>query len=124
MPTDNELDRLAAMGNALRADWPVRSLRTHLAKNHATRAYRDLAVALAWIAADPQTQTPARLIEAGPWWKATAVDAPTVTHPVVHCPEHRQHRAWNCPDCEAQSAVNPHEHAERVRQVLRESRKP
>src|SRR5690606_24893959 len=32
---------------------------------------RDVAVAMAWVAADPESKTPARVLEAGPWWAAT-----------------------------------------------------
>lgn len=67
----NQLQRLAAMANVLRPDWPTNSLYSFLAKHQAHRTYRDLAVALAYIAADQQTKTPARLNENGPWWTAT-----------------------------------------------------
>lgn len=79
MPSDSELDRLAGMANALRPDWPVRSVRSLLARDHAARGYADLAVALAVIATDPATLTPARLAESGPWWHAT-IRATTVAH--------------------------------------------
>jgi hypothetical protein len=69
--THDERQRLAAMANALRPDWQASSLYTHLTREHAPRGYRDLAVALAWIACDPDTKTPARLLEPGPWWSAT-----------------------------------------------------
>jgi len=81
MPTHNELERLAAAANAMRPEWPTRSVLTVLARDHATRAYRDLAVALAWVAADPNTKTPARLAESGPWWAATTGGEPTRTPP-------------------------------------------
>jgi len=72
MPTQNELERLAAMANQLRPEWPVRSVLTTLTRDHAARAYRDLAVALTWIACDPETKNPGRLAEDGPWWRATS----------------------------------------------------
>jgi hypothetical protein len=71
MSTLNELERIAAMAHALRPDWPLSSLLTHLKANHGARPYLDLAVAMAWIATDPDTKTPARLMENGPWWAAT-----------------------------------------------------
>lgn len=74
----NELERIAAAAHALRPDWPLPSLLTHLKANHGTRPYRDLAVAMAWIATDPDTKTPARLKENGPWWEAT-VPPPAAT---------------------------------------------
>ena len=109
MPTDNELQRLAAMANALRPEWPTKSLLTHLAKNHADRPYRDLAVALAWIATDLQTLTPARLAEAGPWWKATSVDSPTVTHVPPRCGLHPDQPAARCRECDEASKSTDHQ---------------
>lgn len=70
MVTTTEIGRLAAMANALRPDWPIQSVRTLLAADHSSRAFRDLAVALAAIATDPTTRTPRRLAESGPWWNA------------------------------------------------------
>lgn len=66
-----EVERLAAAVAELRTDWPVGSLRTFIARDLSHRAYRDVAVAFAWIATDPDTQTPKRVLEAGPWWAAT-----------------------------------------------------
>lgn len=73
MTTHDERQRLAAMASALRPDWPVRSLYTLLTDDEVLvkRAYRDVATALAWIGTDPETKTPARLKEPGPWWSAT-----------------------------------------------------
>lgn len=62
--------RIAAATNAHRPDWPQSSLVTFLTKNLADRAYQDVAVAMAWIATDPETRTPARVLEPGPWWPA------------------------------------------------------
>jgi hypothetical protein len=70
---ENEIDRIAAAANALRPDWPIGSLRTLLNKPElVNRPRRDMAVALAWVACDSQTKTPARVLEAGPWWQAVA----------------------------------------------------
>lgn len=88
MVSADELTRLAAMGNALRPDWPAASLRSHLAANHGTRSYRDLAVALAWVCTDPETRTPARLAEAGPWWTTTNGHDPTPTPRAARCDAH------------------------------------
>ena len=74
MIDNNEIQRLAHMANALRPDWPARSLATFLSKNFADRAYGDVAVALAWIATRTKTETPRLLLEAGAWWKASALD--------------------------------------------------
>jgi hypothetical protein len=79
MIDETQLARLAGMAHALRPDWPSRSLLTYLHAHHAGRPYRDLAVALAWVAADSATRTPARLDENGPWWKAALAEAPDAT---------------------------------------------
>lgn len=70
MSTPIELARIAAAINLLRPDWPTKSIQTLLENHHASRPYHDLAVAATWIATDPDTKTPARLAEAGPWWAA------------------------------------------------------
>jgi hypothetical protein len=67
--TKTEAERLAAAIHELRPDWPVASLVTYLAGTHAHRAYRDIAVALAYVATDPATRTPKRIEGAGPWWQ-------------------------------------------------------
>lgn len=75
MADRDEIQRIAAAMNALRPDWPVRSLVTFLERHHGDRSYRDLAIAGTAIATDPKTQTPNLLNEHGPWWGA----AQTVT---------------------------------------------
>ena len=65
-----EAARLAAMANALRPDWHPQSTLTLLGQV-AGWAYRDAAVQLAWLAADEETTTPARLLQDGPWRKLT-----------------------------------------------------
>jgi hypothetical protein len=72
MLTRTEVERLAAAAHALRPDWPLRSLCTFLERDHAHRAYRDVGVALTWVATDPTTLTPKRMNELGPWWQAVA----------------------------------------------------
>lgn len=88
---DHDIDRLAAAANAMRPDWPLSSLRTFIRKHMAHRPVRDAAVALAWITCEPNTATPARVLEAGPWWRAAAIeDAITNTPPKA---------AEQCRDC-------------------------
>jgi hypothetical protein len=38
------------------------------------RPRRDVFVALAWVACEASSATPYRVLEAGPWWRAAAVD--------------------------------------------------
>lgn len=96
---DHEKTRIAAAVNQLRPDWPTASLRTLMARpGLANRPRRDVAVALTWIACDAKTHTPARVLEAGPWWQAVAVEGTTASRnpfdPSSSCdecsqPEHR-----------------------------------
>jgi hypothetical protein len=73
---DTEIGRIAAATNALRPDWPLESLRTFIATKLATRARRDVAVALAYVACESDTVTPARVLSPGPWWKVGDQTAP------------------------------------------------
>ena len=80
---EHEAERIAAAMNQLRPDWPVKSLRTLLSKPAlASRPRRDVTVALAWVACETATATPARVLESGPWWRAATVlgDSVTVEH--------------------------------------------
>ena len=87
---ENEIERLAAMGNSLRPDWPLASLKTLLTKHElARRPRRDVAVALAWVACESATKTPARILEAGPWWLAANAEGNKVrTSYDIPCPDH------------------------------------
>lgn len=63
--------RIAAAVAILRPEWPEPSLRTFLTdpKYHISRRpYQDAATAMTYIATDPTTKTPARVLESGPWW--------------------------------------------------------
>lgn len=72
---EHDRDRIAAAMNAVRPDWPINSLRTLLDRPQlADRPRRDVFVALAWVACETATATPARVLEAGPWWRAALVD--------------------------------------------------
>lgn len=99
---DHEIDRVSAAVNRLRPDWPTASIRTIIAKHLADRPRRDVAVALAWVACEPQSATPARVLEAGPWWRAASVEGGTTREPFdrgsfcAHCeqPADRCRRIW------------------------------
>ncbi len=119
MLTNDETHRLAAALNALRPDWPVKSLVTFIDANLRPRTYRETAVALTWVASDPQTETPKRVLENGPWWNATRAQAGTVSVIPTRCPEHRQHRAASCPECAATPVGDPVTGAATVRGALR-----
>lgn len=71
MMLTTEIERLALMAHALRPDWPAKALRTFIGNQLTDHSYQDTAVAFAFIACDPKTETPARILAAGPWWNAT-----------------------------------------------------
>lgn len=107
-----EVERLAAMAHQLRPDWPVRSLCTFLATDHTHRAYRDVAVALAWIATDPATHTPRRMNELGPWWQAVAHPGSPAGDAVprpddARCEDHPWERASRCRACSSERLAGP-----------------
>lgn len=102
---ENEVQRIAAMGNALRPDWPIGSLVTLLSKPEiVNRTRRDVAVALAWVACESTTKTPARVLEAGPWWLATNADGQRSGRSSMNqpCPFHAD-QILPCPRCKAKA---------------------
>lgn len=102
---DHEAQRIAAAANQLRPDWPTSSVLTLLRKNLMDRPRRDVAVALTWIACEPNTANPARVLESGPWWRAVAVEGTSATRQAkrgplcVHCGHERPH-------CERRNATD------------------
>lgn len=120
MISRDETERLAAMANALRPDWPLKSLTTFIVNELTRRTYREVAIALAWIATDPATDTPKRMLEAGPWWNASRAQAATVSVVVTRCGEHPEHPALGCPQCrEEKRGVDHAAHAANLRESLR-----
>lgn len=83
-----EVERLAGMANKLRPDWAWGSLCTFIEANLKDRAYRDVAVALAYVACEAETKTPKRVLEPGPWWRATVATSAIAPVIVTHC-EHK-----------------------------------
>ena len=74
---DHEAQRIAAAMHAARPDWPASSLLTLIRKKLINRPRRDVLVALAWVASEPNSATPARVLEAGPWWRAAGMEGAT-----------------------------------------------
>lgn len=106
---ENEISRIAAAISDLRPDWPAASIRTLLKSPELkNKPRRDVAVALTWVACEADTKTPKRVLEAGPWWRAAAVEAPaTANRPPKAdeaCPTHGGYRD-NCPGCAADRLV-------------------
>lgn len=95
---DVDVQRLATATNALRPDWPTRSIATFLTRNLAGRPLHDAARIIVWIATEPgqtpgtyRNDTPRLATEDGPWTAALiarATDEPTPT-PVGWCTLHR-----------------------------------
>lgn len=71
---ETEAERIAAAIHEARPDWPATSILTLIRKNLIAKPRRDVFVALAWIAAEATSKTPARVLETGPWWRAAAVE--------------------------------------------------
>lgn len=115
MPTRPEIERIAAMMNALRPDWRPSSLVTFLETHQAHRPYRDLAIAAAVVATDARTQTPQLLNEHGPWWVAaqaatgtTSTGVVAATDPRCDVPGHEYEAARNCRACRSEAiAADP-----------------
>ena len=74
---DHEAQRIAHAANAMRPDWPIASVLTMIRAHLLDRPRRDVAVALAWVACESGTHTPARVLESGPWWLAAGVAGDT-----------------------------------------------
>src|SRR5262249_25293075 len=113
-----ETERIARSANGLRPDWPIKSLETFIWQNLKHHAYRDVAIVLNIVATDPLTENPGRVLEAGPWWKATQLlGGPHAAWPRAHpqraahggCPSHEDHPvgADLCPDCRQSLVTDP-----------------
>lgn len=120
-----EISRIAAAISDLRPDWPASSIRSLLNRPELkNKPRRDVAVALAWVACEAESKTPARVIEPGPWWRAAGTEghAETVTHTGKTVgPRHGDPREicgicdmWRA-DCEARGATNGHAFIARIR---------
>lgn len=73
---EHEIERIAAAANQLRPDWPLKQLKTLLSDERiACRPRRDVAVALMWVGCEPNSASPYRVLEAGPWWKAAGIES-------------------------------------------------
>ena len=73
-----EIERLAAMAAGLRSEWKgsppdtLHSLRKFITTHLADRPFAMTAAQLAYVAALPDTKTPARVLQNGPWRHLTA----------------------------------------------------
>lgn len=126
----DEIQRAAATGHRLRPDWRADSLETFLGRHLADRPYRDVVIALAVIATDPDATTPDLLRRDGPWWTAAHVaqrrPEPDGVTGAQSCAYHHGQPAV-CPECAADRRLvtnNPSMHAAVVRDAIRAARQP
>ena len=85
----HEAEQVAAAINLIRGDWPTKQITTILGRSHQHRPARDALIALAWVAYDPDTQTPARIDAEGPWWAAArTAGMPDAPRPTPRCDRH------------------------------------
>ena len=126
------IQRIAGAVNVLRPEWPVASLITVLSDPElARRSATQVMVAMSVVACDRESRTPARVKEAGPWWKgafaATGEEPPTPTPDPIRsrpCPEHPDQRMTRCEHCRpATPAKRPPNYAELVERA-RETNRP
>ncbi len=118
--TPNEQQRLAAAIAILRPDWHTESLRTFLTRGLISiRPYQDAATALAYVATDPQSKTPARVNEPGPWWHIGNTDPePTRTRGRCKCGDMHTHGS---PCRTAPPAADPAGHAKTIRGLMQKT---
>ncbi|WP_221177320.1 hypothetical protein [Nocardioides marmoriginsengisoli] len=96
---DVEVRRLAHAINELRPTWPISSLTTFISRNLTNRPFRDVAMALVWVALDCNgageyiTDTPKRVLESGPWWKAAEMNGTANVRPT---PPRREDQCMTC----------------------------
>jgi hypothetical protein len=105
-----------------RPEWPAASLSSFIHEHLMNRAYRDVFVAFAWIAADEHTVNPGRLLQPGPWWNATRAQEATPTAPARMCPHHPEVRLSRCdvdgPCADEVRTTDHHAGAEQVRAAI------
>ena len=94
----DEAQRIAGAISVIRPDWLTTSLVTMLGKlppHLRARPALDVHLALAWLAHDPDQQTPRLLREDGPWWQLAA---PAAHAREIHLP------SWRDPDADVTPA--------------------
>lgn len=81
MLTREEAQLIAGAINVLRADWSVPSIMAILGDDRLRhrRTYRQVVVAFAALASDPECRKPTRIFEHGPWWVAAHPLAPVIS---------------------------------------------
>lgn len=121
MMTRSQGEALTALLGQLRKDWDLPGIRAALTKAQTLGSPADVAVAACRVAGNPQALTPGLIPQPGAHWQGLAAGKHIAP---VMCPDHPEQKASRCTDCDAAKATNVHEHAQRVRQALREARRP
>ena len=101
--TPIQAQRIANAVSVLRPEWAAASIETLLldpAKHLSRRPACDVAAALAWVACDPASKTPGRVLEHGPWWPTRPESEPART---AQCPRCRDFH----PPTERHECVRP-----------------
>jgi hypothetical protein len=118
-----EAEQIASAITHIRPDWLRTSLITMLARHH-HRPARDVALALIWVAYDPDTRGPGRIDADGPWWHTSRLAATDQdTRPPyladTRCPKHGDREP--CLPCQREAAGTPAT-PERIRQIREQYR--
>lgn len=110
MLTREDAARIADAITALRPTWTQNRLMALMANPtiRARRQPKDVAAAFAWIALDPDTREPTRILESGPWW-GTADASARSDGPAYRYTNPRDCRTCNQP--ESKCTRDGHEYA-------------
>ena len=100
-----EAEQIATAVSIIRPDWLRTSLVTTLGRlpeHYRIRPARDVHLALLWLAYDPDTKTPGRLGQEGPWWGVGSLAGPGTTRTtepgiVTYCPHGEP--GMRCTEC-------------------------
>lgn len=122
-----EAEMIATAISHYRPAWLKTSLTTMLSNlppEHRDKPARDIALALTWLAFDPEQQTPRLLREHGPWWNLAALTGPgtqpaTPRNPAPVATCHHQLRVADCQPCTQRYQQAATRGAAKARQALK-----
>lgn len=103
--TETEAQALAAYLGRVRPDWDHPGIIAALKKAAPLGPSAAVAAAACRLAENLELRTPAILDKPGAHWAGTTIasrQAPSM------CPEHKAHKAGNCPECEAAAKATDH----------------
>lgn len=87
MLTTSEVTRIARSVVAIRPDWQLNDIYTFIDHRLRDKDFHAVAVASAWVAADPLTKKFVRIESSGPWWNL--IGQPTLLAS-VEIPDHER----------------------------------